>query len=545
MKLFYKIQTLICLFSISAITSVTAQDSITKATPKSTEKPVQYKAWRADNKIDEFVNAKLKDLNIPASEKCSDEVFLRRAYLDVIGTLPKPAEVNRFLYDSRSDKRNLLIEELLDRAEFADYWAMKWCDLLRVKAEFPSNLWPNAVQAYYRWIHDSLKSNKPYDEFARELLTSSGSNFRVAPVNFYRATPSRDPQGLCKATALTFMGVRPSGFTDKQWNEFATFFSQIEYKLTAEWKEEIVFHDPSKKWANPVTEEPIPAVFPDGKVVELKPFEDPRVAMADWLVSSKNPWFAQNIVNRVWFWLMGRGIIHAPDNVCAENPAQNQALLDYLSVELIKNDYDLKHIYRLILNSDTYQRSSIHNDGNVNDETNFSRYYVRRLEAEVFIDAINQITGTTESYSSDVPEPFAWIPKEQRSIKLADGSITSSFLELYGRPPRDTGYEEERNNNPNSAQSLHLLNSTHIQMKLQKVWAQLMSEPMENGKRRWFTSPEIIDRIYVAFLSRYPTEEEQLVAMEYVLSVDQKKRSVAYNDIMWALLNTNEFIYRH
>ena len=280
-----------------------------------------------------------------------------------------------------------------------------------------------------------LKNNKPYDQFACELLTSSGSNFRVAPVNFYRATPSRDPIGLCQATALTFMGVRPSGFSEKQWNEFATFFSQIDYKLTAEWKEEIVFYEPSKKWLDQKTEKTIPAVFPNGETAEIKQFEDPRQIMANWLISAKNPWFSQNIVNRIWAWLLGRGIIESPDNVCAENPAQNQKLLDYLSAELVKSDYDLKHIYRLILNSETYQRSSIHNKSNLADETNFSRYYVRRLEAEVFIDAINQITGTTESYSSDVPEPFAWIPKEQRSIKLADGSITSAFLELYGRPP--------------------------------------------------------------------------------------------------------------
>lgn len=521
------------------ITSFGAPDAITKATPK-THKTTQYKVWRAPSRIDELVEAQLKKLDITPSDRCTDEVFLRRVYLDVIGTLPRPTEVKSFLYDSRSDKRNLLIEELLDRDEFADYWSLKWCDLLRVKSEFPSNLWPNAVQAYQRWLQTSLKENKPYDVFARELLTSSGSNFRVAPVNFYRAVPNREPLGLCQTTALTFMGIRPEGLSNVQWQGMAAFFSQIGYKKTAEWKEEIVFNDSSKKWdASPV--------FPDGKAVKLNPNDDPRVVFADWLMADDNPWFSRNIVNRLWYWLLGRGIVHEVDDVRPSNPAQNPELLDYLAKELVTHEYDLRYMYRLILNSETYQRSAIHNASNMADETNFSRYLVRRLDAEVLIDAICQITGTTEKYSSSIPEPFTWIPETQRSIKLADGSITSSFLELYGRPPRDTGYEAERNNKPSPAQKLHLLNSSHIQNKLSLATRSLMSAPIAGpgkDKTRWFTPPEVIDRIYIYILSRYPTEEEQLVALDYMLDSGMKRWDAA-NDLMWALVNTKEFSYRH
>ncbi|MFC1467210.1 DUF1553 domain-containing protein [Verrucomicrobiota bacterium] len=529
---------------LMAVSAVGAQDAITKATTQK-RKPKAYKVWRADNRIDEFVNAKLKQLGIPPSERCTDEVFVRRAYLDVIGTLPRPREVTDFLYDSRADKRNLLIEELLGRDEFADYWTLKWCDLLRVKSEFPSNLWPNAVQAYQRWLQTSIKNNKPYDQFVRELLTSCGSNFRVAPVNFYRAVPNRKPIGLCQTAALTFMGIRPDGLSKEQWLGMTPFFASIGFKKTAEWKEEIVFCDPSKKALDPKTKQPITPTFPDGKTVNLTPMDDPRVVFADWLISAENPWFAQNIVNRVWYWLLGRGLINEPDDVRPDNPPQNPELLDYLAEELIKNDYDLRHIYRLILNSETYQRSAVYNSENLTDEVNFSHYLVRRLDAEVLIDAICQITGTTESYSSAIPEPFTWIPDRERSIKLADGSITSSFLELYGRPPRDTGYELERNNTPSPAQKLHLLNSSHIQKKLQAAMKRLLSADGNGGKKKGWVSPaEIIDRAYLAILSRYPTEEEQELALGYMLD-SGLKRWAAANDLIWALINTKEFAYRH
>ncbi len=509
---------------------------------------------KASAKIDRLILSKLDDLGIPPSDPCTDEVFLRRVYLDMIGTLPSAVEVRNFLESKGSNKRGDLIEELFDRSEFSSYWALKWCDLLRVKAEFPSNLWPNAVQAYHRWVQTALACNMPYDHFARELLTSSGSNFRVAPVNFYRAVPKREGEEISQIVALTFMGMRTDGWERDKRLGMAAFFGNVGYKKTAEWKEEIVYFDPSKQFLNPETNDPVVPRFPNGDAATFPADQDPRVVFTDWLVDSEI--FAQSIVNRVWYWLMGRGIVHEPDDFREDNPPQNQELMNFLAREFVSNDYDLRHIYRIILNSKTYQRSSIHNEGNLSDEVNFSHYQVRRLDAEVLIDAICQITRTTESYSSQIPEPFTFIPENQRSIMLADGSITSPFLDLYGRPPRDSGYESERNNTPSSSQKLHLLNSTHIQLKIMKNQQLLgmyyQQPPNKGGKQQKNKKPKVayrtpektLDRMYLSILSRFPTQEEREVAMMYFRESKLNRRDAA-TDIVWALLNTKEFIYRH
>ncbi len=209
-------------------------------------------------------------------------------------------------------------------------------------------------------------------------------------------------------------------------------------------------------------------MFPDGTPAHLSPDQDPREVFADWLIDAKNPWFARNIVNRVWSWLLGRGIIQEPDDIRPDNPPSNPDLLALLEQELVAHQYDLKHLYRLILNSKTYQLSCLPKAGDAADDADFAHYPLRRLDAEVLIDALDQITGTTEDYSSAIPEPFTFIPENQRSIALADGSITSSFLEMFGRPPRDTGLESERNNRPTADQRLHLLNSSHVQRKIEQ-----------------------------------------------------------------------------
>jgi len=494
---------------------------------------------RYSNPIDEMVFARLKELGIPPSKRCPDHVFLRRAYLDVTGTLPTEREVRAFLSEKKPDKRSVLIDRLLERDEFADYRAMKWCDLLRVKAEFPSNLWPNAVQAYYRWIRTSLRNNVPYDRFARELLTSSGSNFRVPPVNFYRAIPQKNPHKIAEAVALTFMGVRTKNWTEDRRLGMAAFFAKVGYKSTGEWKEEIVYFDPNGKLLNPATGEQQPTVLPSGERVSLRPDVDPREEFADWLISRDNPFFARCIVNRTWYRLMGRGIIHEPDDIRPDNPPQNPELLRYLEKELIDHLFDLKHIYRLILNSRTYQLSAEHTPENISDQTNFSHYYVRRLEAEVLIDAICQITGTTESYSSRVPEPFTFVPEYQRSICLADGSITSPFLEKFGRPPRDTGLESERDNEPSAAQRLHLLNSTHIQQKLSRSGR---IRRLAGRNRR--SDVGIIKTLYITILSRFPTADELKIARAYMQS-GKYSRPDRIVDLGWALINSKEFMFRH
>ena len=485
-----------------------------------------------ESPLDKLVLAKLKALDIQPANLCSDAVFVRRVYLDVIGTLPTVQEVKDFLQDPNSAKRSALVDRLLNREEFADCWAMKWGDLLRVKAEFPINLWPNAAQAYHRWIRTSIKENKPYDRFVREMLTASGSNFRVPEVNFYRAVQSKEPQGLAQAAALTFMGERAEKWPKERLSGMAAFFSQVGYKATAEWKEEIVFFDPSKAAA------PSAAVFPDGTAARIAPDKDPREVFADWLVDPKNPWFTRNIANRVWSWLMGRGIIHEPDDIRPDNPPSNPELLAYLQRELIASHYDLKHIYRLILNSQTYQRSSIPATNRPEAEAQFASYPLRRLDAEVLIDALCQITGTTEQYSSAIPEPLTFMPEDQRAMALPDGSISSSFLEMFGRPPRDTGLESERNNKLTADQRLHLLNSSHIQRKLQQA-RPLQALLQSGGNLR-----TIATEAYLMILSRYPTDEELKIVAEYPQAGPTPRRT-ALLDLAWVLINSDEFLFKH
>ncbi|MBL7040055.1 MAG: DUF1553 domain-containing protein [Pirellulaceae bacterium] len=489
-------------------------------------------------KVDLLVFDRLKQLGIQRADVCSDEVFVRRVYLDVIGTLPTPREAKKFLRDRNPNKRRILIDRLLERPEFADYWAMKWGDVLRVKAEFPINLWPNAVQAYHRWIRTSIKQNKPYDEFAREMLTGSGSNFRDPQVNFYRAIPNTEPQTIAQAVALTFMGVRAENWPEDRMAGLAAFFSRGGYKATKEWKEEIVYFDmlgPAEDAAANVSG---PAIFPDGTPARLSEDEDPREVFADWLITPQNPWFARNIVNRIWYWLVGRGIIHEPDDIRPDNPPQNPELLDLLEHELITARYDLKHIYRLILNSKTYQLSSISKSTHPDAEANFAYYPLRRLDAEVLLDALCQISGTTEEYSSKVPVPFTFIPGSQRTIALADGSITSPFLEMFGRPPRDTGLLSERNNEPTSAQAQLLLNDKDIQRKVElSLGSQALYQP-NRGPR------QVVEDVYLAILSRFPTEEE-LMDFQAHFDFEEGLAPEALFDLTWALINTPEFLCRH
>ncbi len=482
--------------------------------------------------IDVLVAAKLSEKGLAPANPCSDAVFVRRVFLDVIGTLPEPQEVRGFLEDPLPDKRAALIDDLLLRDEFADYWAMKWCDLLRVKSEFPINLWPNAVQAYHHWIRESIRQNKPYDQFVRELLTSSGSNFRVAPVNFYRAIQGRQPSAIAEAVALTLMGTRLASWPEAQRANLAVFFSRIAFKGTAEWKEEIVC-------VNPAPAEALDAVLPDGAAVHIGAEEDPRVKFADWLITPENPWFARNAANRVWSWLMGRGIIHEPDDIRPDNPPANPELLAHLEKELAASRYDLRHLYRVILNSRTYQQSSIARSSGEDAERLFAHYLVRRLDAEVLIDAFDWLSGTRESYSSLIPEPFTFIPEQQRTIALADGSISSAFLEMFGRPARDTGLESERNNQPTDAQRLHLLNSSQVQRKIEAGGR--LAALAKNAKA---DPPAAVRALYLNVLSRYPTEPEVAAALQYAQS-GSVTPGEAVCDVAWALINSKEFLYRH
>jgi hypothetical protein len=541
--------------------------------------------------IDKYVFTRLAGIGVRPAP-CSDAVFVRRAFLDVLGVLPTALEARGFIEDKDPNKRIALIDKLLQRDEYADYWAMKWSDLLRVKAEFPVNLWPNAAQAYHRWLVESMRDNKPYDRFVRELLTSNGSNFRVGPVNFYRATPSKTPEGLASVVALTFMGSRANQWPSNMLTAVSAFFSQISYKPSREWKEEIVYWDPdvdltqatnaaiaaaaaaatatnapppakgatnapvAKGASNavakatnaapavvappPPPKAPRTAIFPDGTPVALPPGRDPREIFADWLITPENPWFTKCIVNRAWYWLMGRGIIHEPDDIRGNNPPSNPALLAHLQREFVAGGYNLKRLFRLILTSRTYQVSSV--VPKVRDlaavEANFGFYPLRQMEAEVLIDAINGITRTTDLYTSPIPEPFTFIPENKPAVALPDGSITSAFLELFGRPARATGQENERANRTSPSQRMHMLNSSHIQRKFED--SPVLKAIMESKR----PPKEITTELYLAMLSRFPTEGE-LKAIDAYTKKGVTRGREAWIDLVWALINTDEFRYRH
>ena len=490
----------------------------------------------AQSRLDELVLGRLKQLGIAPARVCSDGVFLRRVYLDLIGILPTADEARQFLSDPDPGKRRKLVNRLLEREEFADYWAMRWCDLLRVKSEFPIKLWPNAVQAYHRWIRTSVRDNVPYDRFVREMLTASGSNFRDPAVNFYRAAQSRQPQAIAQVVALSFMGVRPESWPRERWAGMAAFFSQIAYKPTIEWKEEIVLFDLENSRTPQGIESLRGAALPDGSAVRLTPGEDPREVFVNWLIDPKNPWFARNVVNRVWFWLWGRGIIHPVDDIRPDNSPANPELLAFLEQDLIASRYDLKHLIRQIVSSATYQLSSVARNDDPRAEANFAVYPLRRLEAEVLIDALCQVTGTAEQYWSIIPEPYTYMPEKQRAVAMADASITSPFLEKFGRSSRDSGLESDRNNRPTASQRLHMLNSSHVRQKIDRG---PKLRPLFRSDAR---KTESVNELYLAILSRQPTEEELKAAQEHV---KKEWADRGLRDLAWVLLNSTEFCYRH
>ena len=517
------------IMAVIYVPSVYSQGNLASAEDSIYEIKTDFKPY---NKIDVLVKNKLDLNNIKPANLCSDEIFIRRVYLDLTGTIPTSKQVTDFIADNKSNKRSRLIASLFNREEYAYYMAMKWSDLLRVKSEFPINLWPNAVQAYHRWIFESIRDNVSYDQFARQLLTTSGSNFRDPPVNFYRAIQGKEPSSIAAAVALNLMGARFENWSEEKRNELQMFFSKVGYKGTAEWKEEIIYFDMTNV-------EPLKAVFPDGKSVTIPADKDPRVVFADWLITEDNPWFAKNIVNRIWAWTMGTGIIDEPDDIRSDNLPSNPELLVYLEDEFVRSGYDIQRLLKLIMNSRTYQQSSIPQSDNEKTEQLFAVYKVRQMEAEVLIDALCMLTGTTESYQSPIPEPFTFIPAENRTIALADGSMTSKFLEMYGRPSRDTGLSSERITDPTDSQRMHMLNSSHIQDKIEGGWR------LKNlAKNLKWDRNKIINSLYLNILSRRPTKNEFDTAVEY-MKAKGMANAQKYNDLAWALINTKEFRYKH
>ncbi len=480
--------------------------------------------------VDDHVLAGLKAAGIEPTPLCSDEVFIRRVALDLTGQLPTAREVLDFLADQRPGKRAELVDRLMERTTFSDYQTMKWCDILRVKSEFPINLWPNGAATYHRWLRNAIATNMPYDELAHELLTASGSDFRTPSVNFYRAVEQRDAGSVAEAVALTFMGTRLRNRPDEQFKLMEVFFSRVGYKMTVEWKDEHVY------WTREPLENP-DVLLPDGTAVSIPFDQDPRRVFADWLTAGDNEWFAPVVCNRIWYWLMGRGIVDPTDDFRPDNPPSNPALLSYLASELIDSEYDLRHIYRLILNSRTYQQSAIARSTDPRAEALFAHYVMRPVEAEVLQDALCTIFGRNIGYSSPIPEPFTYVPDAQTTVSMADGSISSPFLETFGRPTRDTGLEADRGTRVSEAQRMYLINSTELNGWIQNTW-QLQSLAPAMGRDPAATS----GLLWLTLLSRYPTDVETAAAAEFVKASPTRE---SIQDLVWALINSKEFFCKH
>jgi len=497
------------------------------------------------NPIDRLSFEKMRERGIAPSEICSDSIFLRRVFLDCIGTFPSVDQSREFLSSRDPQKRAKLIEWLLERPEFAEYWTMKWGDLLRIESEYPVRLWPKAAGTYQRWVKESIAKNKPYDQFVRDLVLSSGSNFRDGASNYYRAVAHRDPQTFADTTSLLFLGKRIGCVRcHARPNEKATLddelalaavFSKVAFKQTSEWKEEIVYLDLDATFKDPRSGKVVAPRLPNGRVLQVASDEDPRVKFAAWLTSPQNLDFSCNEVNRIWFWLMGRGIVQEPDDFRESNPPSNPELLDYLAAELIKSKFDTKHIYRLILNSSTYQLSGRVGPRNAEDEALFSHHLTRRLDAEVLLDAISQVTETTEMYLNTTPAPFERL-KDFRAIDIGDGSTPSAWLQLFGRPSRDTPYQSERCSRLNVRQVMNTLNSSDIERKI------TASGRIKRLLQTKANDRQIIEEFYLAALSRYPTAQETQVLVKY-LQHDKTAHFKSVQDVLWAIVNSREFLF--
>jgi hypothetical protein len=465
---------------------------------------------------------------------CSDAVFLRRVALTAAGRLPTAAEVRTFLADTSANKRVALVEKFLNDPAYADMQAMRFADMLRIKAEFPINLWPNAVQLWHKTLWEELRSDRPLNAMFRDMLTLSGSNFRVPHANFFRASADRSPKGLAGMVLLTVMGMETSSLSPEQMAGMIAFFSCVRYKSTYEWKEEIVYNDYNAAILN--------GMYPDGTKVCIKtPAENPRELFADWLLNEKNPYFARAVTNRVWHWCFGRGIFPDADNLplavngTKGNEPFSLKYQNYLIDEFRKGGYSLKKLYRIIMNSAAFQASSVSpTPGQVE---NFAAYPIHKLEAELVIDALAGVTRQYDRYMSVIPEPFTFLPNSTKAVNIADGSISTGVLDNFGRPPRDSGNLQERNTASTDSQMLYLKNSTSLFNRTRNYCRRIQRENRTDAAR--------LDRLYLDILSRYPTTGERKAFANYYKELAPKDRWMIWEDTAWVLFNSKEFLFHH
>jgi len=494
--------------------------------------PIPKSALAPANFVDELVFDKLSKLRIETSGPATDAEFMRRVYLDLMGIVPEPEEARRFLTDTSPNKRARLVDALLERPEYADFWAMKWGDLLA-----NSVLVVHDGTAYLQdWLRESFRTNKPYDRFVRELLTATGSSWDSGAVNYF----ARTPEDLVAVTSQVFLGVglecaRCHDHPSEKWKRddfigLTAFFSQVGSKgRRPPPVESITYLVFDQEYRHPETRQIVKPRLLDGTEPIIRPLEDRRKVLADWITSPQNPWFARATVNRIWRQLMGHGLVEPVDDIRVTNPATNEVLLDKLADDFVKYQFDLQHLMRTVLNSATYQRSSVPKPGNAKDELNYSHYYLRRLTAEQLLDSIVQITG--------VPEEFLAYYPGIRSANIDDPGVPSMFLDIYDRPKRDAA-RCERKESVSLRQSMHMLVGDTVNKKISDERGTL-ARMVRKGK----DDAEIVEHFYLAALSRLPTPQEQMDCSTVIARASAREKGL--QNVLWALLNGNEFLYNH
>ncbi|MFN9718998.1 MAG: DUF1553 domain-containing protein [Planctomycetota bacterium] len=517
--------------------------------------PTEFTNAARRNFIDDLVLNQLRRLNLKPSTRSTDEVFIRRAFVDTIGTLPTGEEVTAFVADTAPDKRDRLIESLLARPEFADYWSYRWSDLFLLNG---AELRPEAIKAYYKWIHDRVASNTPWDVMVRELVTARGSSFENGATNFFALHQA--PEEMAENVSQAFMGLSIGcakchnhpleKWTNDQYYAFANLFSRVRAKgwggdprngdglrtLVATTAGELV---------QPRTGKPQPPTPLDGAPLAFDSPTDRREYAAQWLTSSENPLFARSVTNRVWKNFMGVGLVEQVDDMRASNPASNEELLAALSQSLVDSKYDLKSLMRTILQSETYQRSSETIPENAGDTRYYSRYFPRRLMAEVLLDAMSYVTDVPTEFNrivypgADVKPTDAY-PKGTRAIQLHDSAVESYFLQTFGRNQRRITCECERSEEPSMVQVLHISNGTTLNGKL--------AVP-ENRLNRWLketkSDEDLVDQVFVTCLSRRPHARERDEMVSLLAASPSEDRRLLLEDIVWGILSSREFVFNH
>lgn len=493
----------------------------------------------AFNFVDEKLIAKWKDLGLSPSPLCSDEEFFRRIHLDGMGTLPEPAAVKAFLAEKDDAKRKRAIDKVLDRPEFVDFWAIKWGDLLRIDRD---TLQEKGMWSFANWVRAALRDQKPVDEFVRDIITAEGSTYSEGPANFYRV--GRTATDYAENVAQVFLGIRMQcakchHHPFEKWSQddyygMAGFFARVGSKNSQEFglfgRETIIYLQATGEVTHPRRGGVVKAHPLDGPAMD-DPF-DRRRKLAEWLTAKENPFFARNIVNRFWSYLMGRGMVEPVDDMRATNPPSNPDLLDALARDFAEHKFDLKHLLRTIMNSRAYQLSSAVTPGNAADGPNvhYTRYTVKRLTAEQLADALDFATGTREKYVG--------LPLGTRAIQLPDTKVRSFLLDVFGRPARQITCECERTMQPNIAQALHLLNGDFLNKKLEAPSGRI--DGLFAAKK---PDAEIIEELYLVTLCRLPRQAELAKGKEYLANAPSPKEGA--QDLLWVLLNSREFLFNH